>query len=136
VLVKKGIMAAGVWHQVEMYTIVGTDRGCKLCSRWGHLENKCGNKPTCCYCSCHHHTGDPKCNVVGCTVNPGSVCGHMLEKCPNCKGNPIVFSNICAKKTKATRAAWQSRKIGQAGQAPMDATTGVASGTNTVALGP
>jgi hypothetical protein len=135
-LVKNGIKAAGVWYRVETYTNAGPDSRCELCCGWGHIENKCSNKPTCGYCSGHHRTGDHKCNVVGCTAKQGSLCSHTLEKCPNCKGNHIAFSNRCAKKTEAARAARQSRKIGQAGQAPTGATTGVVSGTNRVALGP
>jgi len=135
-LVKNGIKAAGVWYRVETYTNAGPNSRCELCCGWGHIENTCGNKPTCGYCSGHHRTGDHKCNVVGCTAKQGSLCSHTLEKCPNCKGNHIVFSNRCAKKTEAARAARHSRKIGQAGQAPTGATTGVVSGTNRVALGP
>ena len=73
--------------------------------------------------------------MVGCTAKQGSLCSLTLEKCPNCKGNHIAFSNRCAKKAKAARAPWQSRRIGQAGQAPTGTTTGVVSGTNRVALG-
>jgi len=55
---------------------------------------------------------------------------------PNSKRNHIEFSNRCAKKTKAARAARQSWKIGQAGQASTLTATDVASGTNRVVLGP
>jgi hypothetical protein len=73
--------------------------------------------------------------VVGCTAKKGSLCSHTLEKCPNCKRNHIAFSNRCAKKTEAARAARHSRNIGQAGQAPTGATTGVESRTDRVGLG-
>jgi len=97
----------------------------------------CGNKPMYGYCSGHHQTGDHKCKVVaGCTAKQGSLCGHTLEKCPNCNGSPIAFSNRCPKKTKAASVARPSRHIEQAGEAPTDSTTGVALGTNTVVLGP
>jgi hypothetical protein len=134
VLVKKGIKAAGVWYGVEAYTNEGPDSRCELCCGWGHIENKCGNKPTCGYCSGHHRTSDHKCNVVGCTAKQGSLCGHTLEKCPDCKGKHIAFSNRCTKKAEATRAARQSRIIGQ--RASTNAATDVASGTNRVVLGP
>jgi len=108
-LVKKGIKAAGVWYQVEVYTNAGPDSRCELRCGWGHIENKCGSKPTSGYCSGHHWTSNHKCNVVGCTAKQGSLCGHMLEKCPNCKGNHIAFSNGFVKKTEAAKAVRQSR---------------------------
>ena len=85
----------------------------------------------CGYWSGHHWTSDHSCNVVGCTAKQGSLCGHTLEKCPNCKGNYIAFCNRCAKKTEAARAARQCRKTGLAGQA---STRGV-TGANRVQLG-
>jgi hypothetical protein len=54
-----------------------------------------------------------------------------MEKCPNCKGNYIAFSNRCAKKTEAARAARQCRKTGLEGHASMREVTGA----NRVALG-
>jgi len=113
-LVKKGIKAAGVWYQVETYPNEGPDSRFELCCGWGHIENKCGSKHKCGYSSGHYWTGDNKCNVVGCTSKQGSLCGHTLEKCPNCKGIHIAFSSRCAKKREATEAARQNRKIGQA----------------------
>jgi hypothetical protein len=130
-LVKMGIKAAGVWYRVETYTNAGPDSRCELCCGWGHIENKCSSKPTCGYCSGHHRTSDHSCNVVGCTAKQGSLCGHTMEKCPNCKGNHIAFSNRCAKKTEAARAARQSRKTGLEGHASMREVTGA----NRVALG-
>ena len=108
-LVKKGIKAVGVWYRVGAYTNAGPDNRCELRCGWGHIENKCSSKPTCGYCSGHHQTSDHKCNVVGCTAKQGSLCGHTLEKSPNCKGNHIAFSNRCAKKTEAAKAARQSK---------------------------
>ena len=84
-LVKTGIKAAGVWYQVETYTSEGPDSRCDLCCGWGHIENKCGSKPKCGYCSGHHRTNNHKCNVVGRTAKQESLCGHTLEKWPNCK---------------------------------------------------
>ena len=135
-LVRKGIKAAGVWYQVEMYTNVGPDSKCELCCGWGHIENNCSSKPTCGYCSGHHRTNHHKCNVVGCTVKQGSLCGHTLEMCPNSRAYHIAFSNRWAKKTEAARAARQSRKIGQAGRASTNVATDVASGMKRVMLGP
>lgn len=54
----------------------------------------------------------------------------------NCKGSHIAFGNRCAKKSEAASVVRQSKKIWQEGQAPTDATTGVAYGTNRVVLGP
>ena len=113
-LIKKGIKAAGVWYHVMAFTNTGTGSRCELCCRWGHLENKCSNKPKCGYCSGNDRTSDHKWNVVGCMVKQGSLCGHTLEKCPNCKGNYITFSSRCAKKSEAARVARQRRKMGTA----------------------
>ena len=137
-LLKKGIKAAGVWYRVETYTNEGPDSRCELCCGWGHIENKCGSEPKCGYCSGHHRTSDHKCNVVGCTAKQGSLCGHTLEKCPNCKGNHIAFSSRCVKKTEATEAARQSRKIGLAGRVSTSAARdmAMATGSNRVTLGP
>ena len=135
-LVKKGIKAAGVWYRVETYTNAGPDSRCELCCGWGHIENKCSNEPPCGYCSGYHRTSDHKCDVVGCKAKPGSLCGHTLEKCPNCKGNHIAFSNRSVKKAEAARAARRRRQLGQAGRASRNAATDLASGTNRVALGP
>jgi len=96
----------------------------------------CSSKPKCGYCSGHHRTSDHKCNVVGCIAKQGSLCGHTLEKCPNCKGNHIAFSSRCVKKREATKAARQSRKIGLAGRAPTSAAQDMATGSNRVMLGP
>jgi len=73
--------------------------------------------------------------VVGRAATQGSLCGHTLEKCPNCKRNHIGFSNRCAKETEAAKAARQSRGIRPAVHASANAAAGVASGTNRVTLG-
>jgi len=82
-LIKKGFKAAGVWYGVESFTNAGPDSMCELYCGWGHIENTCGSKPKCGYCSGNHCTSDHKCNVVGCMVKQGSLCGHTLEKCTN-----------------------------------------------------
>jgi len=135
-VVKKGIKAAGVWYRVETYTNEGPDSRCEPCRRWGHIENKCGSMPKCGYCSGHHRTSDHKCNVVGFIPKKGSLCGHTLEKCPNCRGNDIALSSRCVKKREATEAARQSRKIGLAGRAPTSAAEDLAARSNRVMLGP
>jgi len=66
--IKKGIEAAGVWYPVEAFRNVGPDIRCELCCGWGYIENKCGNKPKCGYCSGNYRTSDHMCNVVGCTA--------------------------------------------------------------------
>jgi len=114
-LIKKGIKAAGVWYRVEAFTNAGPDSRCELCRAWGHIANKCGNKPKCGYCSGNHRTSDHKCNEVGCTAKQGSLCGQKLQKCPNCRGNHIPFSNRCAKKSEAFIAALQERREQQNG---------------------
>jgi hypothetical protein len=133
-LIKKGIKAAGVWYRVEAFTNAAPDSRCELCCGWGHIENKCSNKPKCGYCSGSHRTSDHKCNLVGCAVKQGSLCGHMLEKCPNCRGNNIAFGSRCAKKSEAFSMVRQSRKTGTAEWAPTNEATHMATGTNRVVL--
>jgi len=134
-LVKKAIEAAGVWYRVETYTHMGPESRCELCCGWGHIENKCGSKPTLSYCSGHHRTRNDKCNMAGCTAMLGSLRSHTLEKCPNCKGNHIAFSMSCAKKTEAAKAARQCWAIGLAGRASTNAATDVALGTKRLMIG-
>jgi len=129
-LVKKGIKAASVWYQGETYIIADSDSRCECCCGWRHIEDRCSNTSKCGYCSCRHQTRDCKCNIARCTAIQGSLSGYTLEKCPNCKGKHIAFSNRCIKKAEAAGAALQSRMIGQAGWAFMNATTDAASRTN------
>jgi len=68
---------------------------------------------------------------MGCTAKQGSICGHTMEKCPNCNRNHIAFSNTCAKITEAARATRQSRKTGLEGHASIREVAGA----NRVALG-
>ena len=91
-LVKNSIKVVGVWYKVETFMYQEPDSKFDLCCGWGHLENECGRKPKFDYCSGHHQTSDHKCNVVRCTANQGSLCGHVLEKCPNCIRNHFEFS--------------------------------------------
>jgi len=137
-VVKKDIKVAGVWYHVETYTNEGPGSRCELCRGWGHIENKCGSKAKCGSCSGHHRTSDHKCNVVGCTAMQGSLWGHRLEKCPNCKGNHNAFSGRWMKKTEAIEAARQSRKLGLAGRASTSADRDMATATGAyrAALGP
>jgi len=134
-LVKKGIEAAGVWYPVETYTSTGPDSWCKIYCVWGHIGNKCSSKPTCDHQSGYHHTTYHKCNVVGCTAKLGSLCSHMLEKCPNCKTNHIVFSSRCVKKMQTTEAAQHSSKIRLDGHGSTSAARDIATGSNRVAVG-
>jgi len=116
----------------------GPDSRCEHCGGCGHTENKSGCKPKCGYYSRHHLTSDHKFNVVGCTAKQGSPCGYTLEKRPHCKGNCIVFSSRCVKKTIATDAAQQSPKIRPAGRVSMNAAREMATAmrSNTVVLCP
>jgi len=135
-LFKEGIKAAGVRYRDKTYTNERPDSRCEVCCGWGHIENKCGSKPKCGYCSGHHRTHHHKCNVVGSTAGQESLCGHTLEKCPNCDGNHIAFSCRCVKKREATEAARQSRNIGLAGRVPTSAAQDMATGSNRVVLRP
>jgi len=134
-LIKKGIKAAGVWYRVEAFTNAGPDCRCALCCGWGHIENKCSSKPKCGYCSGNHRTSDHKCNAVGCMAKQGSLCGHTLEKCPNCKGNHILLSSRWMKKSEAAKAARQSTNVGTAGRAPTSDALHRPTGTNREVLG-
>ena len=62
---KKGIKAAGVWYQVEVFPNPGPQCRGEICFGWEHIEVKCGSKPKCRYFSGHHWRSDHKCNVVG-----------------------------------------------------------------------
>jgi hypothetical protein len=44
-------------------------------------------------------------------AKPGSLCGHMQQKCPNCKEDDIGFSSRCVKKSKADKR--HSREVKQ-----------------------
>jgi len=133
---QKGIKAAVVSYRVQTYTNHWSDSRCEFCCGWGHIKNKCGSKPKCGYCSCHHRPCDHKCNVAGCTSKQRSLCGHTLEKCPNCKRNHIVFSSRCSKKKEAPQAVWQSRKIELVGQGSTWAVRDMATCSDRVVLGP
>ena len=104
--VKISIKAAGVWYQVETYVNIGSQSRCDLCCGLGHIANKCGSQPTCGYMSSHHQTIDHKCNVVACAMKQGLLYRHILEMCPNCRGNDITFSNRCVKRTDSAKATW------------------------------
>jgi len=95
----------------------GPDSRCELCCGWGHIEVKGSSNPKCGYRSGYRCASDHKCNRVGCTVQLGSLYRHILEKCPNCKGNHIAFSSRCGKNHEATKAAQQQSIIRTAGQA-------------------
>jgi len=114
---------------------MGPDGRCELWCGWGHIENKFSNMPKYGYCSDHQRTSNQKCNVVGCTVKPGSLCGNRLEKCPNGKGYHIAFSTRCVKKAVVTNAVRQSRNMGLAGRESTRVTWDMATASNRVVLG-
>jgi hypothetical protein len=134
-LIKKGIKAAELLDHVAAFTNAGRDSRCELCCGLAHIENKCGKKTKCGYCSGNHRTSDHKCNVVGCMARQGSLCGHTLEQCPNCRGNYIPFSSRWAKKSEAAKGVRQSRTTGTAGQAPTSEAMHTGTGMNRVVLG-
>jgi len=129
-LVKRGIEAVGLWYEVEIYMNMGPDSRCELCCGWGHIKHKRRSKHTSGYCSDLHQSSDIKCHVLGCTVKHGSLWGHTRDKCTTCRGNHIAFSNRCAEKTEAAKAALQSGGMGVAWPASANAASKVASGTN------
>jgi len=99
-VLKGGLRAAGVNYDVEKFMTAGPDSFCGVCSRWGHIEAKCGSLGmlACMLCAGRHLTKDHKCNVVGCKANAGQNCTHNVDKCVNCKGNHIAKANACVKK--------------------------------------
>jgi hypothetical protein len=111
-VLKGGLRAAGVKYDVERFMTAGPDSFCGVCSRWGHVEAKCGalKMPACMLCAGQHLTKDHKCNVVGCKANAGQNCTHTVDKCVNCKGNHIAKANVCVKKQEAIKNAREERR--------------------------
>jgi hypothetical protein len=132
-LIKEGIKGVGVWYRVKPFMNVGPDSRSEHWCGWGHIEIECSGKRAYGYCSGPHRTSTHKCNVVGCSAQQGSLCGHTQEKCPNCKGNYITFSSRCAKKGEAAREAREWRRMDPAGRTSK--TAGPTSGANKTALG-
>jgi len=81
-VLKGGLRAAGVKYDVEKFMNARPDSFCGVCSRWGHVEAKCGSlkMPACMLCVGRHLTKDHKCNVVGCKANAGQNCTHFSKK--------------------------------------------------------
>jgi len=111
-VLKGGLRAAGVRYDVERFATAGPDSFCGVCSRWGHVEAKCGvlKMPACMLCAGQHLTKDYKCNIVGCKANAGQNCNHTVDKCVNCKGNHIAKANVCSKKQEAIKKAREERR--------------------------
>jgi len=111
-VLKGGLRAAGMKFDVEKFIKAGPDSFCGVCSRWGHVEAKCGSlkMPACMLCAGRHLTKDHKCNVVGCKANAGQNCTHNVDKCVNCKGNHIAKANCCTKKQEAIKTAREERR--------------------------
>jgi len=110
-VLKKGLRAAGVKYDVEKFMTAGPDSFCGVCSRWGHVEAKCGalKMPACMLCVGRHLTKDHECNVVGCRATAGQNCTHNVDKCVNCKGNHIAKANCCVKKQEVIKIAREER---------------------------
>jgi len=111
-VLKGGLRAAGTKYEVERFATAGPDSFCGVCSRWGHIEAKCGalKMPACMLCAGRHLTKDHKCNVVGCKANAGQNCTHNVDKCVNCKGNHIAKANVCVNKQEAIKKAREERR--------------------------
>jgi len=111
-VLKGGLRVAGVQYDVEKFMNARPDSFCGICSRWGHVEAKCGSlqMPGCMLCAGRHLTKDHKCNVVGCKANAGQNCPHNIAKCVNCKGNHIAKANCCVKKQEAIKTAREERR--------------------------
>jgi len=111
-VLKAGLRAAGVKYHVEKFMNAGPDSFCGVCSRWGHVEAKCGflGMPTCMLCAGKHLTKDHKCNVVGCKANAVQNCTQNVDKCVNCKGSHTAKANCCVKKQEAIKTAREERR--------------------------
>jgi len=111
-VLKGGLRAAGVKYDVEKFVNAGPDSFCGVCSRWGHVDVKCGSlkMPACMLCAGRHLTKDHKCNVVGCKANAGQNCTHNVDKCVNCKRNHIAKANCGVKKQEAIKVAREERR--------------------------
>jgi len=111
-VLKGGLRAVGVKYDVERFMTAGPDSFCGVCSRWGHVEVKCGSlkMPACMLCAGRHLTKNHKCNVVGCKANAGQNCTHNVDKCVNCKGNHIAKANVCVKKQEPIKTAREERR--------------------------
>jgi len=108
---KGGMRAAGIKQDVEQLVYAGPDSFCGPCSRWGHVDAKCGSLTmlACMLCSWRHLTKDHKGNVVGCKADAGKNCTHNVEKCVNCRVNHILKANSCVKKQEAIKQAIEER---------------------------
>jgi len=111
-VLKGGLRAAGAKYDVEKFMNAGLDSFCEVCSRWGHVDSKCGflKMPACMLCVGRHLSKDHKCNVVGCKANAGQNCTHNVDKCVNCNGNHIAKANCCVKKQEAIKMAREERR--------------------------
>jgi len=107
-----GLRVAGGKHDAEKFVNAGPDSFCAVCSRWGHVEVKCGSLkiPVCMLCARRHLTKDYKCNVVRCKANAGQNCTHNVDKCINCKGDHIAKANCCVENQEAIRTAREERR--------------------------
>ena len=111
-LVNNGGIAAGVRYKVKPYMNAGRDSFCVLSCERDHIESKCSHhQPKCGYCAGQHRLSGNRSNVVGCASKYPAVCGHMEERCLNCKGAHVTFSRMGAKKIEAIGMARQSRRV-------------------------
>jgi len=111
-VLKGGLRVAGVKYNVERFMTARQDSFCGVCSKWGHVEAKCGSlkMPACMLYAGRHLTKDHKCSVVGCKANAGQNCTHNVDKCVNCKGNHIAKANVCVKKHEAIKMVREERR--------------------------
>ena len=121
-IIKRGVRAAGRHYQVEAFIEVRPDSICGACSGWGHGEHSCASPtaPRCALCAGEHRTVDHKCTVNECKAPRGSVCIHLIARCPNCKGPHSARSDQCPKKKEAQQKAtgWKGRESVAQGPAP------------------
>ena len=113
-VIRHGVQAVGHHYQVEAFIEVRSDSICGACSGWGHGKYNCASTTAlqCALYTGEHRTMDHRCTVNECKVPRGSVCIHLIARCPNCKGPHGTRSDQCHKKKEAQQKAmgWKGRE--------------------------
>jgi hypothetical protein len=134
-LIKGGINVAGEWYLVELFTNAGPDSRCEFFCRQGHIDNICGNKPKCGYCSGNHRTSDHKCNEVGCTANRDHSAATHSSSTPIAKEITVQAADGAQGRAKPPERRGRAKKTGTEWQDATSKATHTATGTNQAVLG-
>ena len=111
-VLKRGLTAAGIKYNVEMFVNAEPVSFCGIYSRWGHVNANCWSLKmlACMLCGGRHLTKDHKCNVVGCKANADQNCAYNVDECVHCERNHIAKANCCVKKQEAIEMARDERR--------------------------